>query len=496
MAGEQAGLAAAALAALYGPFVVYDVQVAKESLAVTVVCFLLWALAVARASGRAALWLAAGVLLGALALLRENALLAAPFLLPLAWERGRGLPAGALRAGALLLGLALALAPVAWRNLAVGGSPLPTTFQGGVNLWIGNNPDADGTYRPLVPGRQVPALERRAPVALAERAAGRRLGPAEVSAFWARRALAWAAERPADALRLQLRKLAMFWSWYEWPDAVDYYHLRRLSLPLRLAAVELGGVSLLALFGLGLWIARRRAGAPAPALAPALLWIAGWTLSTVVFFLFSRYRLPVVPALLLLAALPLAALPELVRAGARRRALLLACICLAALAAPHLTGFRPRMDLVHYNLARIAEAEGRPEAAAAHDRAALRLDPSAFLPHLTLGNRAARAGDLDAALAHFRRAAALEPRSPEAWSNLGGVYLALGDAARARRALERALALDPASLPALHNLALLAEREGDLDRARDLNRRALALDPAHPAARRLAARLRAAAVGR
>jgi len=496
MAGERAGLAAAALAALYGPFVFYDVQVAKESPAVTAVGFLLWTLAAARASGRAALWLAAGALLGALALLRENALLAAPFLLPLAWERRRGLPAFARRAGALLLGLALALAPVAWRNLAVGGSPLPTTFQGGVNLWIGNNPDADGTYRPLVPGRQVPALERRAPVALAERAAGRRLGPAEVSAFWARRALAWAAERPADALRLQLRKLAMFWSWYEWPDAVDTYYLRRLSPPLRLAAVEFGGVSLLALLGLALRIARRRAIAAAPALAPALLWIAGWTLSTVVFFLFSRYRLPVVPALLLLAALPLAAIPELFRAGARGRALLLACICLAALAAPHFAGFRPRMDLVHYNLARIAAGQGRPAAAAAHDRAALRLDPSAFLPHLTLGSQAARAGDLAAALAHFRRAAALEPRSPEAWSNLGGVYLARGDAAHARRALERALALDPAGLPALHNLALLAEREGDLDRARDLNRRALALDPAHPAARRLAARLRDAVAPR
>ena len=217
----------------------------------------------------------------------------------------------------------------------------------------------------------------------------------------------------------------MFWSWYEWPDAVDYYYLRRLSPPLRLAAVEFGGVSLLGAPRARALVARRRAGGRSGP-GPALLWIAGWTLSTVVFFLFSRYRLPVVPALLLLAALPLAAIPELFRAGARRRALVARRVCLAALAAPHLAGFRPRMDLVHYNLARIAEGQGRAEAAAAHDRAALRLDPSAFLPHLTLGNRAARAGDLDAALAHFRRAAALEPRSPEAWSNLGGAYLATG----------------------------------------------------------------------
>ncbi|HEX5759818.1 MAG TPA: glycosyltransferase family 39 protein, partial [Thermoanaerobaculia bacterium] len=309
MAGERVGLAAAALFALYGPFVFYDVQLAKESLAVTAVCFLLWTLAAARAGGRAALWLAAGALLGLLALLRENALLLVPFLLPLAWSRAGGRAGFARRAAALLLGLALALAPVALRNRAVGGGALPTTFQGGVNLWIGNNPDADGTYRPLVPGRLVPALERRAPVALAERAAGRRLTPAEVSGFWARRALAWAAERPADALRLQLRKLAMFWSWYEWPDAVDYYYLRRLSPPLWLAFVEFGAVSLLALIGLALWMTRRRGTSAAlpPALAPALLWIIGWTAATVVFFLFSRYRLPAMPAVLLLAALPLAA---------------------------------------------------------------------------------------------------------------------------------------------------------------------------------------------
>ncbi len=505
MAGEAVGLGAAGLAALYGPFVFYDVQVGKESLAVSAVCFLLWMLAAARLprpsdspagssplrqaargdGGRLALWLAAGALLGVVALLRENALLVLPFLLPLAWRREDRIAGFVRRGGTLLLGLAAILAPIAIRNAIVGGSPLPTTSQGGVNLYIGNNPAADGAYRPLVPGRQEPALERRAPELLAERALGRVLTPAEVSGYWARRALVWAAAEPAAALRLQFRKLAMFWSWYEWPDAVDYYYLRRLSPPLRLAFVELGGVTLLA--AAGLWWVRRR---PA-AMAPALLWIAGWTAATVVFFLFSRYRLPVVPALLLLAAHPLAAAAEHWRAHRRGAAAALATLCLAALVAPHAAGHAPRLDLVHYNLARLEEQRGRLDAAAAHDRAALALDPEAFLPHLTLGRHAARRGHWSEALRLFTRAAQLEPRSPEAWSNLGGVYLATGDPRRARRCLEQALALDPESLPALHNLALLALREGDLPRARALNRRALAIAPDHPAARRLAAHLAA-----
>ena len=59
--GGRAGRAGGGgLAAFYGPFLFHDVQLLKESLAVTAACFLLWALPRRARSGRAALWLAAG----------------------------------------------------------------------------------------------------------------------------------------------------------------------------------------------------------------------------------------------------------------------------------------------------------------------------------------------------------------------------------------------------------------------------------------------------
>src|SRR6185369_12215986 len=153
--------------------------------------FLLWALAAARARPTFGRWLGAGVLAGVLALLRENALLIAPLLALLAYRRNL------LRhGGAFLLGTALALLPVALRNAWVGGEPLPTTSQGGVNFYIGNNAQADGTYRPIVPGKQIPALERREPARLAEQILGRRLSAGEVSRYWFGRALAWARANP------------------------------------------------------------------------------------------------------------------------------------------------------------------------------------------------------------------------------------------------------------------------------------------------------------
>ncbi len=481
LGNEPAGLAAAALAAVYAPFLFYDVQLLKESPAVTVTCFLLWALAARR-------WLAAGVLLGVLALLRENALLLVPFLLPLAWQRDSSIDTGvrgfAQRGGLLVLGLLLPLAPVALRNGLVGGDYLPTTSQGGVNFWIGNNPQADGTYRPIVPGKQIPALERQEPARLAEQELGRRLSPAEVSSFWLRRGLAWAAAHPVDFVRLQIRKLGMFWSWYEWPDAVDYYWTKSISPVLRLPLVEFGTLSLLAPVGLWLLWRRKRINE----FAPVWLFALGWMLSTVAFFLFSRYRLPVVPALLLLAG---AVMAELNDAWKERRRGWQAGVVLsmAAFVAPDLVRFAPRMDLVHYNLGRLADERGDDAAAEEHYRAAFALNPHDFLACLNLGNHAARRRDWPAALRFYQQAAALEPGSDDAESNLGGIHLALGDFAAAEQHLNRALTLNPRNLSALQNGALLRLRERDTAGARELVRRILEIDPRNPAALRWKERL-------
>jgi tetratricopeptide (TPR) repeat protein len=485
MAGERAGLAAALLASVYGPFLFYDVQLLKESLAVTAASFLLWALAAARTRPGLARWLGAGALLGVLALLRENALLLVPFLLPLAW-RGEDRWTGFWRRGAAVVaGLALALLPVAIRNGLVGGDFLPTSSQGGVNFYIGNNTGADGTYQPIVPGKQIPELERQEPARLAEQALGRRLSAGEVSGFWLGRALGWAREHPGDFLRLQIHKLRMFWSWYEWPDAVDYYWVKTLSPVLRLPLLEFGGAVILALTGL---VLVRRRLAP---FAPALLFALGWMASTVIFFLFARYRLPALPALLVLGGVAAAEIPEAWRSR-RGQAIGLAAICAAAFLLPRVVGFAPRMDLVHYNLGRLFEEQGKPDEAGEQYRAAFALNPKDFLACLNLGNLAARERDWPAALRFYQQAAALEPRSDDAESNLGGAYLAIRDLVQAEAHLERALALNPRNLPALQNKTLLLARRGDLGAARELNRRLLELDPENSGALRLRERLRAA----
>jgi hypothetical protein len=222
----------------------------------------------------------------------------------------------------------------------------------------------------------IPALSDGADAA-SRSGSGRKLTPGEVSSFWLHRALRWAAEHPADFARLQLRKLGRFFDWYEQPDAVDYYWVRGIAPVYRLPLIEFSTLSVLAVAGL--WLSRRELRR----FLPCLLFATGWIASTVAFFVFSRYRLPLVPAILPLAALPLAAGWDAWRT--RRRGWAFAALGIAAAFSLSSVPYAPRMDLVEYNLGRLAEERGDEAGALLHYQAAYDDDPRNFLACLNLG---------------------------------------------------------------------------------------------------------------
>ena len=494
VADTRLGLIAAALLSGLAVLPFYDVQILKESIAVSMVCLLLWALAAAIDRREARPWFLAGLASGVLILLRENMLLVLPLLAIPALLYGRSSsfapsspetrkrPAwlmGWKHIAWMLAGVTLVLAPVALRNGWVGGDYLPTTFQGGTNFYIGNNPAADGTYKPIVAGKQIPVYERQEPIRLAETALGRPLTPAEVSSYWLGRSLTWAAEEPVAFLSLQAKKLAMFWRWYEWPDAVDYYFVRQASPILATLPFELGSLILLAC--VGLWQSRDRLTGP---LLPIVLFIVGWMGSTVIFFIFSRYRLPIAPALALLAAVPLSNAYTAFEMGRRRAAVLGALLLAAAVLLPRLSMPEPRMDLVHYNLGVIYHQNRQAEPAEAHFRETLRLSPEHFLAAMNLGRLAAARRDWPAAISWFEKAEELEPTSDDVKLNLGAVYMAQKQFSLAKPYLEQALAINERNPGILHNLAiteleLWQQGQGDLEQARVLNQQTLEQQPDH-----------------
>ena len=111
--------------AIYAPAVTLDVQIAKESLALSLGVVLFACALTADASCKGSPWFAAGLALGVVALLRENALLLAAGggLWLLFASRAPGVsapvPARPLALAAWSAGLALVLLPLAVRNHAL-----------------------------------------------------------------------------------------------------------------------------------------------------------------------------------------------------------------------------------------------------------------------------------------------------------------------------------------------------------------------------------------
>ena len=506
--GPRAARCTGALAALYVPFVFTEAMLLKEAWAILLTSLLLLLLLRVEESGRGAL--AAGLVLGLLCLLRENALLYVPLLA--LWlglrARGEGGWGAPLRAPALLAaGTALALLPAVAHNLVVGGGLLLTTSQAGANFYIGNHRGALGVYEPLRRGRETPEFEGTDAREEASRRAGRPLSPAEASRFWLGEGLRFAREHPGEFASLQARKLLLTLHDREIPDAWDLEFVAHEVPFLRWPLPRFGWIAPLALLGVVLAWPWRRGAALLACLALATL------LSISAFYVFARYRLPLAVFLLPFAGVTLARAIEACR-GLRGRELALgAALLVPAWLLVHLDlarlglTFTDEVGLRNVALLQVEEgrldlaAEGLERAVATNpdfadgwlswarveqergDLASQRQVLERLVAHATtraaqgtavldaaqeaaarsaLGDLLRRGGDLPGALACFERAAALIPADPGPPIQAGITLRLLGRLAEARAAHLEALRRDPGNPVALVNLANVEEDRGDL----------------------------------
>src|SRR5262249_51500845 len=159
--------------------------------------------------------------------------------------------------------------------------------------------------------------ERQDAIQLAERALGRSLSAGEVSTYWRGRALEFIKSHPGSWLRLLWRKSLMVWNVRELEDIDDFYIYQEWSRLLAwLSWLNFGAVAPLAAFGIVVtWQRWRR-------LWLLYLMLAGLAFSVALFYVFARYRFPLVPFLVLFAGAGLAEIPRVFREGRMRQLLL------------------------------------------------------------------------------------------------------------------------------------------------------------------------------
>jgi Flp pilus assembly protein TadD len=475
---RPAGIAAGLILAVYAPAIFFDGLIQKSALDLILLAVMLWLLARWLIDQPALTWpwLVLGVALGALSLSRENALAFTLVLIVWAVSRGRRITTANLRAaGTLVLGLAIVLLPVAVRNLSVGGEFHVTTSQFGPNFYIGNNPRATGGYDPLRPGRGGAQYEREDATSLAEQAAGRRLTPAEVSRYWTSEALTFIRSQPAAWLALMATKVGLLINATEIMDTESQATYADWSTPLALTGWvgHFGVLVPLALLGIVVtWRDRKRTGV-------LIALTAVYALSVVLFYVFARYRYPLVPFLVLFGGAGIVALPRFVRATPRPVLIgtAAAMVLVAVFAHQPIVQAELTQAVMASNMGQALWSDGRLDEAIAEYRRAIRLKPDWAPAHYNLGNALREAGRPAEAEAQFRQALALQPDYPRARLSLGATLLSAGRAREALEHLRPAVAAMPESSEAHRTLGIALSREHRQTEAIAAFREALRLDP-------------------
>jgi 4-amino-4-deoxy-L-arabinose transferase-like glycosyltransferase len=284
--GRRAGLVAAGLVAVYPDLVWFSVRFWSETLFMVL---LWWAIerALKADSARSTLWaLAAGLLFGLATLTRELALYLAPIaalwlLRPsTGWRPSTG---GTRRAAALALGLVLCVAPWTLRNAVLFEAFIPVSTMGGLNLWQGNTRTLNHLQiYDILEGIDGPVAQDR----------------------YCKR-MAWKSIRDRQPLWV-FEKLGaqMPQFWRAGSEIVDQMVWREacgpLSAPTRilLEVVTVGPyLLLLGLFLVGLCRVRWNAGG-----GLLVVVLAAYNAAHVVALATTRYRLPVVPVVIVVAA--------------------------------------------------------------------------------------------------------------------------------------------------------------------------------------------------
>ncbi|MCB4792514.1 MAG: tetratricopeptide repeat protein [Elusimicrobia bacterium] len=396
--------------------------------------------------------LVSGILLGFSVHLRPNILIFLPFAGLYILKDKKFKPSLVF-----ILGVLLILFPVAWRNLKVGGEFVFSTAHGGMNFYTGNSSFCKGPYTPLPFARTDPEVEQSDFMQEANRRSGLNLTPAQSSSFWYKESFKYIENHFSEWFNLVAKKTLIFINSYEPPINLDYYFFKNeyksiLSVPM----LGFGIVLPLAVIGLIF----------SPYNFLLLAYLLVYFASSVIFFVVSEYRFPIVPVLCVYAGFGIGYLINLYRKGSPLK-LYLTFFMLIFLfwlvnkdIYSDVFGFpkykRANLANSYFGLGVTYEDQGLVKEAVETYKKAIDIMPQSG-PMVNLANIYEKQGDLDGAQKIYEAAIRNNPNSSEAFNNLGSVLFKKGKYEDSIKCFKQALMLNPYFEQAGKNLAILED---------------------------------------
>ncbi len=514
---KKVGTAAGIIAAVYPLFIYFDLELLMPSVLVFLVLLGFYLILMQREHGTALGWLVTGIVWGCAAITRPNTIL---FLLVFPmwayWKMKEHRKKAVLYG---MLGVILIILPVTIRNYMVSREFVPIAWQGGTNFYIGNNPDSDGMTA-IVPGTRESWWggfydAKR----LAEEAMGKKLGNAEIDHYWLTQGLSFIRNNPGKAFLLVLRKAYLFFYGFEISNNRDIYFFTRptylkffiFSVPLLHFPFGL----LLPCALVGCWYAHKRR----KDLSLVYIFTITYSLSFILFFVNARFRIPVIPFLIILACYGVVTAYKDIKIKKNIRVPLgifvISCLFFN-LNFLHVHHVQPGLNYLtiagveygkeNYQTAIIYlektlqhmpgypealvllgssyKKTGNPQKALQCYKEALMNDPAQPEAYFNMGNIYAEAGKYTEAEKLYLQAIAVDPHAARAYNNLGNIYFSRGELLIAREYYDKASTLEPNYTSPLYHAGLVEYKLGNSARAESLWRMVLKIEPEHSGALR------------
>ncbi|MDD5063907.1 MAG: tetratricopeptide repeat protein [Phycisphaerae bacterium] len=367
----------------------------------------------------------------------------------LVWIRRRTNPKKIVPCLSLLLaGFFTIAAPVAFLSYRTVGKASFLPFSGGINLYIGNNPD----YKETINIRPGLAWEKLTKLP-AEHGAKNRF---EDEKFFSDKLLNYIRTQPAGFLKGLFYKSAQFLSSRETPRNFDIYLFRKWSPLLNIGLWKSGkfgfpfGV-LLPLAVIGLIFNWRKVP------APVWLFLILYPASVILVFVTSRYRTPAIPLIAVLAAAGCAAIWRLFQFRNWTKLTAALAIVLTVAISTSLAGpfYAEQLDYepeLYYGLADSLDKHGHTaEAVDAYSRA-VTLRNDYVEAHQNLAILLVKAGSLNDAVEHYRTALKFDPNNASLYEGLGEALFKQGKSNDAIELYRKAIEIAPDSATAYDKL--------------------------------------------
>jgi tetratricopeptide (TPR) repeat protein len=417
----------------------------------------------------------AGIVFGLAVLSRSNLILFLfflPFWFFTVFKNKRG-TADAVRGFVYLLtGFCMIIALISIRNYSIIKEFTPSVV-GGINFYKGNNPNATGSCMLPQGVSSSPLEELKTSIEYAGKETGTTLTPSQASQYWLFKGLTFIKDNPLDAASLYVKKFTLFWRKEELSVSIDYALSKTLVPLLRLPFISFGLIAPLALLGLILVFKRKNTFL-------ITLFTFSYMLSVIIFFISGRYRLPVVPFLIIFASFTLSHVIELLRAKEIKRiATIVAVFILLFIGINYNFGYvtRPPSNTHYSNLGRIYVREGRLDEALTALEKALLINPDAFEARTNLGIVYSKKGLIEEAIGEYQKALKINPDYGPAHTNLGNIYGSTGRPDEAMAEFQKAIASNPDNAEAHYNLGIIYRSKGMFSEAIDEYKKTLAVNP-------------------